>query len=67
MINIRYLKKPHMNMVNLEASIKLTIVSDACDVPDMQYGDGGGGSPAQLRLCGPGCKSIFYCQICSNT
>jgi hypothetical protein len=32
-----------MNMVNLEASIELTLVSNACDVPDMLYW--GGGSP----------------------
>jgi hypothetical protein len=50
MKNIRYLKRPHMIMVNLEASINLIIVGVAYDVQDLQYG---GGAPIQLRLYGP--------------
>jgi hypothetical protein len=38
MINLRYLKKPHMNMANSGASIKLTIVNNACGAPEKQYG-----------------------------
>jgi hypothetical protein len=50
MRNLRYLKKPHMIMVNLEASIKLTIVNVAYDLSGVQYGEGGDLN-WHIRLC----------------